>query len=251
MENNDKSNDNEKLNKVLIHPEKEEIIKRLLQGESVKEIELWLKSRHPKKRKLWISYATLQKFRKNHLQLEGDILEDIKAAKKDITYDSVALEARAILGASSSYQKKINEIVDNKLDADRKMLEMMALTSSRLEYYFNILQDPKYSGIKEDKMLVELLNLQRGLVQDWKKYVDGVADQKIEHTFNINIVNEQVSVLKNIVFQVLQEMNPELIPVFMEKVNSRLLDLNYGTDKYNRYQDQESSFKRLAVIDAE
>jgi hypothetical protein len=231
----------ERQNKVFKHPEKEEIIKKLLNGESVKGVEAWLKKKHPRKRRLWISYATLQKFRKNHLNLEGEVLENIKAAKREHDDDSKVLEAKMILATSSAYQEKLNEIANNKLDADRKILEMMTLVSSRIEFYFNMLQTT--GGIKEDKLFIELLNAQRGLVQDWKKYVEGVADKKIEHNINVSVVNEQVTVLKNIVFEVLQELDPALIPLFVEKVNSRLLDVNYGSPKYDTYN--------AGVIDAE
>jgi hypothetical protein len=97
-------------------------------------------------------------------------------------------------------------------------------------------------SIREDKMFIELLNTQRGLVQDWKKYVDGVADKKIEHNINLNVVNEQVTVLKNIVFEILQQMDPRLVPIFIEKINSRLSDMNYGSNQYQQY-------KQLDVID--
>lgn len=229
-------------NKVFKHPEKEEIIKKLLNGESVKQIEAWLKKKHPKKRGLWISYATLQKFRKDHLHLDGEILDNIKAARKDQDLTSKELEARAIIASSSAYQQKINEIVSNELDANRKILEMMVLVGSRLEYYFNMLQSG--GSIREDKMFIELLNTQRGLVQDWKKYVEGVADKRVEHNINLNVVNEQVVVLKNIVFEVLKEMEPGLVSVFVEKINSRLTDINYGSNQYQQY-------KQLEVIDVD
>jgi len=224
-----------KPNKVLTHPEREEIISKLLNGESVKEVEAWLKKKHPRKKRLQISYATLQKFRKNHLHLEGEVLENIKAARKEKDSESGELEAKAILATSSAYQKKLEEIVSNELDGNRKILEMMTIISSRIEHYFNVLQIK--GNRQDDKMLIDLLNAQRGLVQDWKKYVDGVADQKIEHNINVNVVNEQVTVLKNIVFEVLQDLDPTLIPAFVNQVNNKLLDTKYGNKKYEEYNN--------------
>ena len=229
-------------NKVLNHPEREDIIKKLVNGESVKEVEKWLKKNHPRTNRLQISYATLQKFRKDHLHIEGDVLDKIKQAKKEQTLESGELETKAIIAASSAYQDKINEIVSNELDSNKKLLEMSALITSRMEYYFNSLNDG--TNIQKDRMFLDLIGAQRGLVQDWKKYVEGVADQKIEHNININVINEQVTVLKSIVFEVLQEMSPELIPIFVEKMNSKLENTKYGTPKYDSYQ-------QIGVIDAE
>ena len=69
-------------NKVARHPDKDEIIKMLLNGESVKQVDAWLKKKYPKKKRLHISYMTLQKFRSEHLNIKGDLLEDIKLKKK-------------------------------------------------------------------------------------------------------------------------------------------------------------------------
>ena len=62
--------------KVLKHPDKEEIIKKLLNGESLKDVERWLSKKYPRKKRLHISYMTLQKFRKENLNIEGEILDE-------------------------------------------------------------------------------------------------------------------------------------------------------------------------------
>lgn len=239
-----------KPNKVLLHPEKEEIISRLLRGESVKSVEEWLKSKHPRKKKLQVSYITLQKFRKDFLNLDGEVLENIKAARREQNDTSLELEAKAILAGSSAYQNKINEIANAEFDSNRRILEMLALVGARMEVYFNAVSTK--SDLKNDKMFVELLNTQRGLVQDWKKYVEGVADKRIDHNINVTVVNEQITVLKNIVFEVLQDLDPDLIPVFVEKVNSRLLETQHGSPKYENYHHQERIvYKQLDIINAD
>ena len=100
--------------------------------------------------------------------------------------------------------------------------------------------------LRKDKMLIELLNVQRGWIQDYEKYVKGTADKKIEHNVHIEIVNEQVTVMKNIIFDVLREMSPELIPVFIENINKRINDTEYGTDIYNNYNNNH---RLLDIID--
>ncbi len=230
-------------NKVLRHPEREEIMERLLKGDSVKSVEKWLKSRHPKTKRLHISYMTLQEFRKEHLRLDGEILQDIKDSRNKLNQKEEEREESALLINSKAYQNKINEIVNRELDVTQKMLEMEKLISSRLEFYFNTIHNSESIGVKEEKLFLELIAAQRETLRDWKKYVEGVADKKIEHNININVVNEQITVLKNVVFEVLNELDPKLIPIFAEKVSSRLDGMNYGNDQYNRYQ--------LGIIDAE
>ena len=70
--------------KVLNHPDKEELIRKLLEGDSVKEVEAWIKQKYPRRKRLHVSYMTLQKFRAEHLNLKGDVLEDIKNRRHEI-----------------------------------------------------------------------------------------------------------------------------------------------------------------------
>lgn len=229
-----------KFNKVLKHPDKEDIIKKLLDGESLKTVEAWLKKKYPRRKRLHISWVTLQKFRKEHLNLHGEVLEDIKNARKIKNEESSDQLVKQIIAESSHYQEKINEIADAELDASKRLLEMDALINSRLVYYFNLLESGG-GNLKEDKIFLEYIKEYRAILESWKKFIDGHADKKIEHNININVVNEQINVLKSIVFEVLQEMDPVLVPVFVERLNAKMGYVDVGNEEY----------KRLGVIDAE
>lgn len=225
-----------KAEKILFHPDKDLIIKKLLDGESLKSVEAWLTKKYPSQKRLKISWITLQKFRKEHLNLHGDLLNDIQNAKNG----STELAIKDALSKSTHYQDKINEIADEKLDVSRKLKEMDKIVSARMEFYYNTLASAE-GGLKEDRMMLEYMREYRSILESWKKFIEGHADKKIEHNININVVNEQLNVLKGIVFEVLQEMDPMLVTIFVEKLNRRFTDINVGTEEY----------KRLTVIDAE
>tara|TARA_B100001027_G_C16228313_1_gene313284 strand:- start:271 stop:954 length:684 start_codon:yes stop_codon:yes gene_type:complete len=210
--------------KILNHPNKEDIIKKLLGGESVKEVEGWLKDKFPRRKRLHISYMTLQKFRSEHLNLKGDVLDDIKNKRSDLDQAALDAEAKLIVTNSSAYQQKIEEIASNKLDVSKRLLEMDSLINSRLEFYYNMLQNG--GSLKEDKIFIEYINTMKGIMQDWKKYVEGIADKRVEHNININVVNEQARILKETVIDVLEEMSPELITIFVDRLDARTKLLN-------------------------
>jgi len=213
--------------KILNHPDKEELIKKLLEGDSVKEVERWLKEKYPRTRRLHISYMTLQKFRGEHLNLKGEVLDDIKHRRGEIDKEATEAEARMIVKASSSYQQKLEEIASTELDVTRRLLEMDSLINSRIEYYYNLLQQG--GSLREDKIFIEYINTMKALMQDWKKYIEGVADKKIEHNINISVVNEQARILKESVLEVLQELSPDLVTVFVERLDFKTKQLN-GTE---------------------
>lgn len=210
--------------KILNHPDKEDLIRLLLEGESVKEVERWLKTKYPRSKRLHISYMTLQKFRSDNLNLKGDVLDDIKTRRTEVDKESVEAETRMVISNSSAYRQKIEEIATEKLDVSRRLLEMDSLINSRLEFYYNMLQDG--GTLREDKIFIEYINTMKGLMQDWKKYVEGVADKRVEHNININVVNEQARILKETVIDVLGEISPDLITVFVERLEkkTRLLE---------------------------
>jgi len=220
--------------KILNHPDKEELIKKLLEGDSVKEVERWLKDKYPRTRRLHISYMTLQKFRGEHLNLKGEVLDDIKNRRGEIDKEASEAEARMVVKASSSYQQKIEEIASSELDVTKRLLEMDSLINSRIEYYYNLLEQG--GSLREDKIFIEYINAMKAILQDWKKYIEGVADKKIEHNININIVNEQAMILKESVLEVLQELSPNLVPIFIDKLDAKMSHLD-GTE-INRIQGE-------------
>ena len=224
-------------NKVLRHPDKEDIIRRLLEGSSVKEVESWLKKKHPGTRRLHISYMTLQKFRSDNLNLKGDVLDDIKNRRSEIKKESEGHEARSLIINSSDYKEMVEEIASSELDVTRRLLELDKIITSRIEYYYNLLQNG--GTIKEDRVFLEYINSLRSLMQDWKKYIEGVADKRIEHNVNLNVVNDQALVLKEIIYEILEDMSPDLIPIFVDRVDRRISKISYDSDEYNSYINAE------------
>lgn len=220
--------------KIYNHPDRDRIIKRLLDGDSPKEVELWLKKKHRKNRRYHVSYMTLLTFRKKELDIQGAVLDDIKAARQAKRVE----ENKAIVKKNKTYQDKIAEIADGKLDVQKKLKEMDALVSSRLEFYYDEMME-KETTMEHDKVFISYMQMYKGILQDWKKYIEGVADKTIEHNVNINIVNEQVNVVKSIMMEVLREMDPTMIPTFVNKVNTRMLELEHGSKAYKQFENNE------------
>jgi hypothetical protein len=139
-----------------------------------------------------------------------------------------------IVQSSNAYRQKIDEIASSELDVTRRLLEMDRLVNSRIEHYFNLLETG--GSIKEDKIFLEYVNTMKSLMQDWKKYIEGFADKKIEHNINVNIVNEHARILKETILEILREMDPKLIPTFVEKVNYKMRQLDVYQDADPRRQ---------------
>ena len=139
--------------KILNHPDKEDIIKKLLEGDSVKSVEAWLKKKYPRTKRLHVSYMTLQKFRGENLNLKGDVLDDIKNKRTEVDKKALEAETKLVISSSSAYQKKIDEIASSELDVARRLLEMDKVIGSRIEHYYNLLENGG-TTVRDDKVFI-------------------------------------------------------------------------------------------------
>ena len=209
------------------HPDKEEIISKLTNGESVRNVEAWLKEKYPKNENLWVTSVTLQGFRKANLQLEGKVLKDIQEAgklQKQKTEECVKLQQ---LEMSDAYKKKINEIADTKLDVARRILELDSLIEDRMEYWFNAIKSGDEKASTGDKELRLYMDRMMNLMTQYKKLVEGLADKTIDHNVNITIVNDQINIIRDVIRECMLEISPEQAMLFMDKMNKRMNELNY------------------------
>jgi hypothetical protein len=183
---------------------------------------------------------TLQKFRSEHLNLKGDVLDDIKNRRSEVKKEADNAEVKMALSGSSHYKDMIEEIASGELDVARRFLELDKVMTSRVEYYYNLLQSG--GTVKEDRVFLEYINSLRSLMQDWKKYIEGVADKKIEHNVNLNVINDQALILKEVIYEVLEEMSPDLIPIFIDRMNKKISNVSYDSEEYKSYLVEDVEF---------
>lgn len=215
------------MSKILKHKDKNEIIKRLTEGESIRGVEKWLKKKYPKDKTKWVSTPTLQSFRKTHLQLEGKVLKDIQDASADQRHEINQQQIQAQVSKTSAYRTKINKIVDTKLDVANKILQLDALIEDRIEYWYNAIGDGEATPQAADKELRQYMDRLMLLLQQYKKFVEGMADKTVEHNVNITVMNEQIGIIRDVVREVIEEFSPEHAILFIDKLNRRLEETDY------------------------
>jgi len=213
--------------KILKHPDKEEIIELLNNGESVRGVEAKLKEKYPNNKGLWLSSVTLQKFRKDHLQLEGRVLKDIQEAGRVQKQMTEEQERQKQLEASDAYNRTINEIANSKLDVARRILELDKIIETRMEYWFNAVSSGEESASKGDKELRQFMDRQMNLLAQYKKFVEGLADKTIDHNVNITVFNDQIAVIRDVIRECIADFEPERAMLFLEKLNEKMANTTY------------------------
>lgn len=238
--------------KILNHPDKDEIVRMLTEGESVRGIEAKLKEKYPSNQSNWLSSVTLQKFRKDSLNLDGKVLKDIQEAAQSQKRQIEAQMRQRQLEASDAYRKKINELADSKLDVQRKILQLDSIIESRMEYWYNMIASGEETAAKGDNELRKYMTQQMELLAQYKKFVEGMADKTIDHNINITVMNDQIALIRDTIRECLAELGPEKAMLFMEKLNNKLKQTDYNPRELGRADPvsvealQDAEFELLA-----
>ena len=213
--------------KIVNHIDSDYIITALGDGESVRSISAEITKRHPDDKSKHVSAVTLQKFRKEKMQLDGKVLKDIQEADKALKVIADQQEIQDKLEQSDAYRKKINEIAGTKLDVARKILQLDAVIEARMEYWFNMVATSQVDAASGDKELRQFMDRQMLLLGQYKKFVEGMADKTIDHNININVFNDQIVVVRDVIVECIADFDPERAALFMETLNSRLSVTDY------------------------
>lgn len=216
-------------NKVLAHPKKEEIIKRLIDGDTTREIAEWLRIEHPGEDQshLRISFSSLSQFKREFLDIQGTVASEVEKVRKAKKEEVVTQEVKS----TTAYQRKLNEIVDNELDVKRELVKIFMLLESRLEKVYDMLEKFDYPNTREERLLISYIETAIKVLESHKKYVEGYSETTNQN-ININIMNDQVSVMRDAVREALNEASPDVAIKFMGALNTRLNALNYTGTGY-------------------
>ena len=215
--------------KILNHPDSNELIRRLSEGESIRTTMSWLQAKYPKNKKMWLSNPTLQKFRKENLNLKGKVLKDIQESSVVQKRQINEQQKQAKLQSTNAYQDKINEIADTHLDVSRKILQLDAIIGQRMEYWYNAIYEGEATPHQADKEIRNYMDRQMALLQQYKKLVEGMADHTVEHNVNVTVMNDQVTLIRDTIREVLSLLEPTMALKFVDSLNNKLEKLNYAS----------------------
>jgi len=212
--------------KIMEHPDKNRIVKWLLEGKGVRRVSKMLREMYPDDKEKQLSVPTLQDFRKKHLKLEGDALEDVKKAKRQHDGEKTLQKEHTQVKNLPTYKQKLNEVVDLHLDIKRGLVGMEKLITARLEDLFDMAARGE-ATIDKEKLLQGYFDRYFMMIDKWAKYVDKVADFKIEANVNVTVIQDQMAVLRQVVYELLREMDPELAIGFLDRLNNHVRTLTY------------------------
>jgi hypothetical protein len=235
--------------KVLNHPDKNVIIRMLLQGRGVRYVSYFLMEKYPKNKELHITFKTLQAFRRDKLNIEGAALEAIKEAAEDKRVErehvakgkekvkkkakekvKKAVAKENLVLKSPAYKEKIKEAISYHVDLQQELRELMVLIKSRAEDLFDRAKDGNLS-INEEANLQRYFQAWTTTIERWAKYIEKIADRTIETNVNINVIEDQMALIREAIRETLSEFEPEIAIKFLDRLNTKMALLSYRPQK--------------------
>lgn len=212
--------------KIVSHPEKTEIITKLVNGESTKTVAQYLKDKYskPDEAHLRIPATSLQEF----LESYGD---QYSYAKKIIQKDADSKLDKQIaesLMDNRAWKERLVQTIDKQVNYLDKIDHLITILETRAEQLFDLIQsDPE--NTKTDYIFTKYLEQLMLTLEKADKIRNDKPDVRIEHTYTVQMVEQQSAAFQEAIRRVLDRLGPDYSSMFMDMLGEELNKINPKT----------------------
>ncbi len=211
---------------IIQHPESQQIVAKLIAGESPKQVSEYLKIKYHEadQKHLKISAAKLQEFVDlylNHSNFLHKILEDERQGKIDSKVAASLLDNKA-------WRDRLANLADDEIDLKKKITSVLHLVEARAEQIFDKIQEnPRIT--RDDYVLVKYFENLCMLIEKADKLLNNRPDQVIQHNVTVQMVEQHSVAFQEAIKDFVKELTPEMSNRFMELLSARLNKM-HGND---------------------
>jgi hypothetical protein len=219
------------LKKILEHPDKDELIAKLVLDYSPKDIHDWLASKYTNvsEAKFVIAEKSIKTFKENYLDVYNMIREDIQKTKQSLA-TSTEVELELSVKSNPTYKSKMLELAGKEIDVRKMVAQLCLAIETRLGQVFDEIQeDPRNINSRIDRVLIEYGDLLGGLLEKYYKFTEGPADLVIQHNVTLQAVDQHISVFHEAIREVLSQMDLESSMLFMELYQEKMSKIKPAT----------------------
>lgn len=214
--------------KIMSHPDKDEILNKLVSGVSAKDIAEWLESKYINvgERKFVLSEKVISSFEKTYLDFYNVVRDDIDKTKTNLTAEE---ELKLQINGSPNYHKALEQYVNNEVDIKTMVKRVVAAIEMRASQVFDQIQeDPR--NIKMDRTLIEWFNVLTGLLEKYDVILNGNPENiNIQNNISIQVVDDRINIVYNIIREILTKLDYDTSLLFIELFNDGMKKLNSET----------------------
>lgn len=237
-----KNDSNKIVEKILSHPDKDEILVKLIGNIPSSEINEWLEAKYQvvNERKFVLSKKEIDLFRDKYLDIYSIIKDDLAKTKSNISaVDELQLEIQG----SQHYHKALEKYIDTEIDIKTIVRKLVINIETRASQIFDILQnDPE--NFRNDRVLIEWFNTLTTLLEKYDTILNGNPDQiNIQNNINIQVVDNHINVVYNLIKDILYKLDYDTSLLFIEMFNEAMKKLK--TDESMPVLPQEIMLDQL------
>jgi hypothetical protein len=235
--------------KIMDHPDKDEIISKLIIGISITDVSDWLKSKYSaaSEKKFVIAAKTLTSFKDTYLDFYNDMLKDLNKIKSSPTV-SAQEEIELSVKGNSAYKDALVKIANKELDIETMLARMALNVETRVSQIYDIMQDnPNDINTRVERLLIEYINALGGLLDKYYTWKEAKQpDQIIQHNVTLQVVDQHISVFHDVIKDVLSQMDLETSMYFMEVFNEKMSKLKQPSP--DALPSQDARFAEVKLL---
>lgn len=221
------------LKKILDHPDKDEIISKLVIGIPSKDIYEWLKAKYTNvsEAKFVIAEKSIKSFQDNYLDIYNLIQEDMAKSKTAVANST---EEQLVLSVQNNqtYKGKMLELAGKEIDIRQIVTNLCVAIETRLAQVFDEIQeDPRNINTRVDRLLIDYAEVLGNILEKYYKFTEAPASQMVQNNYTLQVVDQHISVFHDIIKDVLSQMDLETSLYFMEVFSERMSKLKPPSDK--------------------
>jgi hypothetical protein len=212
--------------KIVEHPEFKEIVSKLVQGDSPQLVSKYLKDKYnkPDEVHLRIPATTLQEFLESYADHHGYIKKIIQK-NNDTKLDKKIAES---LLDTTPWKERIIKGIDQEVKYIDKLDGVLTILETRAEQIFDMIQSNP-EDTRTDYVFTKYLELLMIAIEKADKIRNDKPDIKIEHTYTVQMVEQQSLAIQEAIRRVLDRLGPEYSFAFMDLLNEELSKINPKT----------------------
>lgn len=211
--------------KILNHPDREELIAKLVCGIEPSDIHEWLKVKYDNinDAKFVITEKTIKTFKTQHLDFYNDMQIDLAKTKTAIATSSQD-QLQLAIKSNPAYKDALLRVANNELDIEKTMAMLAINIETRMAQVFDeMMEDPRNINTKIDRMFNEYADTLGNLLDKYHKWKEKpVPDQVIQHNVTLQVVDQHISVFHDVIKEVLSQMDLETSMYFLEVFNDKM-----------------------------
>jgi hypothetical protein len=215
------------LKKIIDHPDKDEIISKLVIGTSANDVHEWLQAKYTNvsEAKFVIAEKSIQSFKDNYLDIYNLIQEDIAKSKMAVATNTEEQLTLSVQN-NSAYRSKMMELASKEIDVRKIVANLCVAIETRLAQVFDEVQaDPRNINTRIDRLLIEYADTLGNILEKYYKFTEVPANNVVQHNVTLQVVDQHISVFHDVIRDVLSQMDLQTSLYFMEVFHKKMESL--------------------------